>query len=104
MKVIVSLIIAAASLAAHAQHNCVHEHLVVCPQVEAPRVTELREGKVTVEYNVNDDGVPTDIVVIESSGDQRWENAVTEAVSKWQYLPAAEKRQEFRFIARFADE
>ena len=45
------------------------------------------QDHVLLEFTVGSDGVPSDLVVVESAGPQ-WDKASTEALSKWHFKPA----------------
>lgn len=46
------------------------------------------EGKVLLKVNVSDTGTVTDVEIIQSSGYEMLDNAATESVAKWRFLPA----------------
>lgn len=88
---------------AFSEVSCPHRQGVYCPNVEAPRATELKQGKVKIQYRVQLDGSVSDIEVIESTGDPRWVIAVTSSVSMWRYKkPSKDYEQEFVFNAVFS--
>ena len=62
--------------------------LISCPSPQAPRITELKPGKVVVRLTVQPDGSVSDAVVISSSGHPAWKEAVLQAVRKWHYVPS----------------
>lgn len=62
--------------------------LIYCPLPEAPRVTELRDGKVTVALQIDPDGHVRSSRVVSSSGHAAWASAAQAAVAKWRYSPA----------------
>ena len=80
------------------------EAFLHCPAVEAPRVTELTEGFVVLEYTVLPNGSVDGIRVLESGGDPRWVNAATATLSQWKFkkeeLPT---RRTARFNFEFED-
>ncbi len=45
------------------------------------------QDHVLLEFTVGADGVPSDILVVESAG-PKWDEAATEALSKWRFKPA----------------
>jgi len=57
--------------------------LVHCPAPEAPRITELREGKVTLELYIDPDGSVRSSKILTSSGHPAWPDAAQAAVAKW---------------------
>jgi serine/threonine-protein kinase len=46
-----------------------------------------QQGRVTVEFVLTEDGVPTDLTILESAG-EILDNAVLESVATWRYEPA----------------
>ena len=66
--------------------------LIYCPLPEAPRVTELRGGKVTVELQIDPDGHVRSSKVVSSSGHTAWASAAQAAVAKWRYSAASASR------------
>lgn len=98
-----TIVLLSISFIADALNSCPQDFLVYCPAITAPQVTELREGRVIIEYSLQSDGSVRDIVVVESTGDARWEQAVKDAVSNWLYSPAAESRQSYSFTAEFEE-
>ena len=63
--------------------------LVYCPPPEAPRITELKSGRVVLELTVGPHGSVAKARVISSSGHAAWREAVLEASSRWRYEPSA---------------
>ena len=55
--------------------------LIHCPAPEAPRITELREGHVTLEVKVDPDGSVRSSKVLSSSGHPAWASAAQAAVA-----------------------
>ena len=47
-----------------------------------------REGWVELSFMVDPQGIPYDVAIIESSGDQKFETATLEAAEGWRYEPA----------------
>ncbi len=47
-----------------------------------------REGWVTATYMIAPTGIPYDVTVAESSGDEKFEKAAIKAIEKWRYKPA----------------
>ena len=66
--------------------------LIHCPVPEAPRVTELRGGSVTLELQIDLDGSVSSSRVISSSGHSAWSTAAQAAVAKWRYSAGSESR------------
>jgi TonB family protein len=66
--------------------------LIYCPLPEAPRVTELRGGKVTLELQISADGRVRSSKVVSSSGHTAWPSAAQAAVAKWRYSAAPAPR------------
>ena len=67
---------------------------VVPPEVTSRVEATLPEGApaplqdhVLLEFTVGSDGVPSDVLVIESAG-PLWDRAATEALVKWRFKPA----------------
>ena len=76
--------------------------LVSCPSVQAPRITELGNGDVVVEFVVSPDGSVSNARVIASDSRHQWDDAVLPAVSRWRYKPStrsAHKSRHFVFSA-----
>ena len=95
MEILGALIaVIAASSAAAPPDVCtqVDKELLVCPAPQAPKVTELRAGKVTLELRVALDGSVVSSIVLSSSGDTRWPAAAQEAASTWHYSPSSRSR------------
>lgn len=66
-----------------------HLHLIEQPMPEFPK-SELmrgREGWVLLSYEVLEDGTVFSPVVTASSGSEAFNDAATEAVSRWRYIP-----------------
>jgi hypothetical protein len=77
---------------------------VYCPAIQAPRVTELRQGFAVLEYTVQTDGSVHDVRVVEAGGDRRWTKAATEWITQRRYRPSDhEVRKSERFDFNFAD-
>lgn len=77
------------------------ERLLHCPQPASPRVAELEEGKVTLEFRIEKNGSTSNIKVIKSSGDERWIEPAIKSLTAWKYLPLQKtitKEQEFEFV------
>ena len=86
-----------------AESECPHDQGIYCPIVDAPRVTELREGSVQLRYVVQPSGLVGDIEVIDSTGDPRWVKAVKSTVLTWKYNRTNNAyEQEFEFNAVLA--
>ena len=82
---------------AMADNKCPHDQGIYCPKIEAPRVTELKEGTVQIKYTVLPSGSVIDIEVLGSIGDPRWVQAVTSTVQLWKYKESPEEyKQEFQ--------
>ena len=58
--------------------------LVYCPQVQAPRVTELAPGSAVVAFTVQPDGSVSNAHVVQSDNAQ-WNSAAIQAVSHWRF-------------------
>lgn len=83
---------------------CPHEDGIYCPNIEAPRVTELREGFVTVKYTVTLNGSTDRVSVVESQGDPRWIESVVKTIKTWRYQkPDKVYELEFQFKAKFSE-
>jgi TonB family protein len=84
----------AASSAAAPPGVCsqIDKELLVCPAPQAPRVTELRAGKVTLELRLALDGSVISSTVLSSSGDPRWLAAAQAAAATWHYSPNSRSR------------
>lgn len=59
--------------------------LIYCPAPEAPRITELRGGAVTLELQIDPDGSVRSSTVLSSSGHSAWPSVTQTAVAKWRY-------------------
>ena len=82
---------------------CLHpeERIIYCPQPESPRVTELQEGKVTLQFTVEKNGSTSNIKVLKSTGDERWITSAIKALKTWKYSPLQKietKEQVFEFL------
>jgi TonB family protein len=66
--------------------------LIYCPAPEAPRITELREGRVVLELSIDPDGSVRSSKVVTSSGHPAWPGAAQAAVAKWRYMVAPKPR------------
>ena len=78
--------------------------LVHCPAPEAPRITELREGTVTLELYIDPDGSVRSSKVLRSSGHPAWPGAAQAAVAKWRYVAGSGSRtREVPFDFLFGD-
>ncbi|MFB9069448.1 energy transducer TonB family protein [Pseudofulvimonas gallinarii] len=78
--------------------------LVHCPAPEAPRITELREGAVTLELYIDPDGSVRSSKVLTSTGHPAWPGAAQAAVAKWRYVAAPDARtREVPFDFLFGD-
>lgn len=64
--------------------------LIHCPTPQAPRVTELKAGRVVVQLTVAPDGSVAEADVVSSSGHTAWKDAVLSAVRHWQYQPSGQ--------------
>lgn len=55
-----------------------------------PEEARLRgiEGRVVLEFTINEDGVPVDIQIVEATPEGVFELAAISAVSQWRYRPA----------------
>ena len=78
--------------------------LITCPTPEAPRITELREGRVILELQIDPDGSVSSSKVLSSSGHPAWTSAAQAAVAKWRYVAGLEPRtREVPFDFLFGD-
>ena len=71
--------------------------LLACPFPQAPRVTELTSGKVTLELQIGADGSVKSSRVLSSSGHPGWVRAAQAAVSKWRYSPGSARQRAVPF-------
>jgi len=104
LSIVIAL--AATSTAAPAAEPCfrIDPELIHCPAPEPPRITELREGQVTLEINVGPDGSVRSSKVLSSSGHPAWASAAQAAVAKWQYVAGSGSRtREVPFDFLFGD-
>ena len=46
------------------------------------------EGRVVLEFAINEDGIPAGIIVVEATPEGVFESAAIAALSKWRYQPA----------------
>ena len=98
--------LAAASTAPPTAEHCsrLDPELVRCPTPEPPQITELHEGHVTLEVNVDPDGSVRSSKVLSSSGHPAWASAAQAAVAKWQYVAGSGSRtREVPFDFLFGD-
>ena len=78
--------------------------LITCPAPEAPRITELREGYVILELQIDPDGSVGSSTVLSSSGHPAWTSAAQAAVAKWRYVAGQGPRtREVPFDFLFGD-
>lgn len=78
------------------------ESLLHCPVVEAPLVTELKEGFIVLEFTVHPDGSVDDIRVLDEGGDPRWSSAAIETLARWKFKPSDRSvRKTHRFTFEF---
>lgn len=99
LRVLTLLVLVSNTLA---DSKCPHDQGLYCPNIEAPRVTELREGAVKIKYLIEKNGSVSEVEVIESSGDPRWVEVVTRTVMTWKYRESNKAyEQEFEFNAVF---
>ena len=86
-----ALLAVSASLAgtvhAQSEYDCaaLDPSLVQCPAPEAPRVTELGDGRVLIRLTVQPDGSVSGATVLSSSGHAAWKEATLEAARRWRY-------------------
>ncbi|WP_425603937.1 energy transducer TonB [Luteimonas kalidii] len=79
--------------------------LLVCPAPEAPRITELTRGEVTLELSVAADGSVTTSRVQSASGHPAWIAAAQQAVLSWRYRPgSASSTRTVPFDFKYADD
>lgn len=88
------VVLAALSAGKSPDPNCarIDPELVHCPAVQAPRVTELRDGRVRLSLSVAADGSVISSTVISSSGHRAWVDAAQSAVTRWRYPAGASPR------------
>jgi protein TonB len=81
--------------------------LVQAEAPEFPRAAERREieGHVVVRYNVSEEGIVSDVEVVEATPAGIFERSVMRALENWRYVAAAEPTEgvERRFDFGFAD-
>ena len=95
MKLLGFLISVACTITVQASASTCKEidpELIHCPPPEAPRVTELRSGKVTLELSISPDGRVTSSTVLSISGHSAWSDAAQAAVAQWRYPKASAPR------------
>jgi TonB family protein len=95
MEILGALIaVIAASGAPASSDLCNHldKELLVCPAPQAPRITELRAGKVTLELRIAQDGSVISSTVVSSSGHPAWAAAAQAAAATWHYSPSSQQR------------
>lgn len=67
--------------------------LIYCPTPDAPRITGLRGGTVTMEVEIGPDGSVRTSQGISSSGHSAWPSAAQAAVAKWRYSTGEASRK-----------
>ena len=73
---------------AHFQNRDAIQILKVAPiYPEAARAGGI-EGRVVLEYIINEEGIPVDIQIVEANPPGVFESAAISAVSQWRYQPA----------------
>ena len=78
--------------------------LVHCPAPQAPRITGLRVGAVTLELQIDPDGSVRSSKVLSASGHSAWASVAQAAVAQWRYSVASEPRtREVPFDFQLAD-
>jgi TonB family protein len=60
--------------------------LLYCPAPEAPRITELREGALTLELEIGPDGAVQASRVVAASGHPAWQASARTALASWRYV------------------
>jgi iron complex outermembrane recepter protein len=73
--------------AAHANDVAPPEVLTRVDATPPPSAPRPLQNHVLLEFTVGADGIPSDIVALESAGTQ-WDEAVIEALAKWRFKPA----------------
>ncbi|QIL21066.1 TonB family protein [Thermomonas sp. HDW16] len=66
--------------------------LLSCPAPQAPRVAELKPGKVVVILTVEPDGTVANAHIASASGHPAWKDAVLQAVQSWRFKPTDRTR------------
>ncbi|GAA3914041.1 energy transducer TonB [Luteimonas lutimaris] len=100
------IVLASSPAAAIGNEACsqLDPELLHCPAPEAPRITELREGTVTLELYIDPDGSVRSSKVLTSSGHPAWLGAAQAAVAKWRYVAGSDSRtREVPFDFLFGD-
>lgn len=64
--------------------------LVTRVQPDYPEVARERsiEGRVVMEFTINEDGIPAGIIVVDATPSGIFESAAIAALSRWRYQPA----------------
>ena len=62
--------------------------LIYCPSVQAPRITELKEGFVVLGFTIRRDGSVEDVHVLNADHFGQWNEAAVRAVLYWRYKPS----------------
>ena len=78
--------------------------LLACPAPLAPRITELRQGTVTVQLTIQADGSVSAARVVSASGHPACKDAVLQAVKIWRYKASDQPRTStVPFDLKYAD-
>jgi len=102
--IVIALAGSPAAATAHGACSQLDPELVHCPAPEAPRITELREGTVTLKLYIDPDGSVRSSKVLTSSGHPAWPGAAQAAVAKWRYVAGSSSRtREVPFDFLFGD-
>ena len=102
--IVIALAISSAADTSNGACSQLDPELIHCPAPEAPRITELREGKVTLELYIDPDGSVRSSKVLTSSGHPAWPGAAQAAVAKWRYVVGSgSRKREVPFDFPFGD-
>ena len=102
--IVIALAASPATAASSGTCSRLDPELVHCPAPEAPRITELREGTVTLKLYIDPDGSVHSSKVLTSCGHPAWPGAAQAAVAKWRYVAGSGSRtREVPFDFLFGD-
>ncbi|WP_442682799.1 TonB family protein [Stenotrophomonas sp. JC08] len=90
--IVIALAISSPAGTGNAACSQLDPELLHCPAPEASRITELREGKVTLELYIDPDGSVRSSKVLTSSGHPAWASAAQAAVAEWRYVAGSGSR------------
>jgi len=90
MKALLAIVAALALLVGCGHLETRNAVLVKEVQPDYPDVARERrvDGRVVLEYTINEEGIPSGIIVVDATPSGIFESAAIAALSKWRYQPA----------------